>query len=209
MLFRSARALLEREVKPAVDVLIQGKLGGCTMVFDQETLYLIEAGDQDGRRPYSSQVKLIPHKQLVARTNHGIWLPWAGFQNNPKNSQETQDRMSSRARLLQAQQVVRDARTPQDLVDGMCQINIPNPQLNIMRYSTEPKKFRTTSQQLCVPRERTLYCRPVSSHIEFDFWRLNRPDTNVWVEILSNRLDRKSTRLNSSHSQQSRMPSSA
>ena len=42
-----ARALLEREVKPAVDVLIQGKLGGCTMVFDQETLYLIEAGDQD------------------------------------------------------------------------------------------------------------------------------------------------------------------
>ena len=183
-----ARALLEREVKPAVDVLIQGKLGGCTMVFDQETLYLIEAGDQDGRRPYSSQVKLIPHKQLVARTNHGIWLPWAGFQNNPKNSQETQDRMSSRARLLQAQQVVRDARTPQDLVDGMCQINIPNPQLNIMRYSTEPKKFRTTSQQLCVPRERTLYCRPVSSHIEFDFWRLNRPDTNVWVEILSNRL---------------------
>ena len=183
-----ARALLEREVKPAVDVLIQGKLGGCTMVFDQETLYLIEAGDQDGRRPYSSQVKLIPHKQLVARTNHGIWLPWAGFQNNPKNSQETQDRMSSRARLLQAQQVVRDARTPQDLVDGMCQINIDNPQLNIMRYSTEPKKFRTTSQQLCVPRERTLYCRPVSSHIEFDFWRLNRPDTNVWVEILSNRL---------------------
>ena len=183
-----ARALLEREVKPAVDVLIQGKLGGCTMVFDQETLYLIEAGDQDGRRPYSSQVKLIPHKQLVARTNHGIWLPWAGFQNNPKNSQETQDRMSSRARLLQAQQVVRDARTPQDLVDGMCQINIDNPQLNIMRYSTEPKKFRTTSQQLCVPKEHTLYCRPVSSHIEFDFWRLNRPETNVWVEILSNRL---------------------
>jgi hypothetical protein len=183
-----ARALLEREVKPAVDVLIQGKLGGCTMVFDQETLYLIEAGDQDGRRPYRSKVKLIPHTQLVARTNHGIWLPWAGFQNNAKNTQETQDRISSRARLLQAQQVVRDARTPQDLVDGMCQINIPNPQLNIMRYSTEPKKFRTTSQQLCVPRERTLYCRPVSSHIEFDFWRLNRPDTNVWVEILSNRL---------------------
>ena len=183
-----AQALLERKVKDAVKILIQGRLGGCTMVFDQETLYLIEASDRDGRASFEYKAKLIPHSQLVARTNHGIWLPWAGFQINKHNSQETQDRMSSRARLVQAQQVVREARTPQDLVDGMCQVNIDNPQLNIMRFSTEPKKFRTTSQQLCVPKEHTLYCRPVSSHIEFDFWRLNRPDTNVWVEILSNRL---------------------
>jgi hypothetical protein len=55
-----------------------------------------------------------------------------------------------------------------------------------MRTSTQGRKMRTTSQQLCVPAE-TLYCRPVSSHMKFDFWSLNRPDTGVWVEIMSNR----------------------
>ena len=89
--------------------------------------------------------------------------------------------------LLQAQAVVESAEEPEDLVDGLCQMYINDPQLNIMRTSTESKKMRTTSQQLCVPKERTLYCRPVSSHLKFDFWTLNNPKPNVWVEILSNR----------------------
>jgi hypothetical protein len=83
--------------------------------------------------------------------------------------------------------VVATAEEPEDLVDGMCQVYLKNPQLNIMRTSTEQKKMRTTSQQLCVPEEKTLYCRPVSSHLQFDFWGLNQPNTDVWVEILSNR----------------------
>ena len=39
-------------------------------------------------------------------------------------------------------------------------------------------------------------------------WKKKKIDSNIWPGILS-ALDRKSTRLNSSHSQQSRMPSSA
>jgi hypothetical protein len=89
---------------------------------------------------------------------------------------------------------VESAQDPEDLVDGMCQVFVNDPQLNIMRMSTERKKMRTTSQQLCVPKERTLYCRPVSSHLEFDFWKLNHPHTNVWVEILSNRALWQNTR---------------
>ena len=69
----------------------------------------------------------------------------------------------------------------------MCKIFIKHPQLNIMRFSTGKDQFRTTSQQLCVPKEKTLYCRPVSSNLQFDFWKLNKPNTNVWVEILNNR----------------------
>ena len=83
--------------------------------------------------------------------------------------------------------MVKHAKTPQDLVDGMCRVNTTHPQLNIMRMSTEKDQFRTTSQELCVPSERTLYCRPISSHVKFDFWSLNKPEPNVWVEILSNR----------------------
>jgi hypothetical protein len=182
-----AEALLKDNVIDAAKTIIHHKMGGCTIVFDRDTMILIEATDWDGTKPYRYVAKRIPKDQTVARTNHGIWLPTAGYQRRPNNKSETLSRISSESRLLLAQAVVETAETPEDLVDGMCKVYINDPQLNIMRTSTQQKKMRTTSQQLCVPEEQTLYCRPVSSHLEFDFWDLNRPDTNVWVEILSNR----------------------
>jgi hypothetical protein len=182
-----AEALLQHSVLDAVKILIKHKLGGCTIVFDQDELYLIEASDWDGERPFEYIVKKIPNTETVARTNHGIWLPNSGYQRKDNNRSETMSRISSESRLALAEAVVATAEEPEDLVDGMCQVYLKNPQLNIMRTSTEQKKMRTTSQQLCVPQEKTLYCRPVSSHLQFDFWGLNQPDTDVWVEILSNR----------------------
>jgi len=182
-----ATALLHDNALDAVHYVIKKKLVGCTIVFDKENMFLVEASDQDGSRPYRHVVKKIPTTETVARTNHGIWLPWASFQRRRNDKQQTADRISSEARLLQAQHVVKHAKTPQDLVDGMCRVNTTHPQLNIMRMSTEKDQFRTTSQELCVPSERTLYCRPISSHVKFDFWSLNKPEPNVWVEILSNR----------------------
>jgi hypothetical protein len=189
-----SQALTFRYPRDAAKYLIQHKLGGCTIVFNQYDTYLIEATDDDGKAPYRYIMKKIPHSETVARTNHGIWIPDAGYQRVPNNSNETLSRISSDSRLIQAQAVVEEAQDPEDLVDGMCQVFVNDPQLNIMRMSTERKKMRTTSQQLCVPRERTLYCRPVSSHLEFDFWKLNHPHTNVWVEILSNRALWQNTR---------------
>ena len=182
-----AQALLKDNAIEAAKTIIHHKMGGCTMVFDRDNMYLIEASDWDRKKPYKFVAKKIPKNETVVRTNHGIWLPGAGYQRRSKNKSETLSRISSESRLLQAQAVVEAAQDPEDLVDGLCQVYINDPQLNIMRTSTERKKMRTTSQQLCVPSERTLYCRPVSSHLEFDFWSLNRPNTNVWVEILSNR----------------------
>lgn len=182
-----AEALLQDNAVEAVKIIIKHKMGGCTIVFDRDNLFLIEASDWDGKKPYKYIAKKIPQTETLARTNHGIWLPNAGYQRRPDNKSETLSRISSESRLLLAQAVVENAEKPEDLVDGMCQVYINDPQLNIMRTSTERKKMRTTSQELCVPSERTLYCRPVSSHMQFDFWKLNRPNTNVWVEILSNR----------------------
>lgn len=189
-----AQALLYRDPIDAVKLLIKRELGGCTIVFNQDDCYLIEATDDDGKSPYRYQVKKIGRNNTVARSNHGIWMPDAGYQRKPTNRSETMSRISSESRLLQAQALVDAAQSPEDLVDGMCQVYINDPQLNIMRMSTGQKKMRTTSQQLCVPKERTLYCRPVSSHLKFDFWDLNRPETNVWVELLSNRALWQNTR---------------
>jgi len=182
-----SEALLHKDPLEAVKVLIKRKMGGCTIVFNKNDCYLIEASDDDGKSKFEYIVKKISPNNTVARTNHGIWLDWAGYQRKPSNKSETLSRISSETRLLLAEAVVEKAKDPEDLVDGMCQVYLNDPQLNIMRTSTERKKMRTTSQQLCVPSEKTLYCRPVSSHVQFDFWRLNRPDTDVWVEILSNR----------------------
>lgn len=182
-----SEALSLKDPHAAVSHLIKRKLVGCTIVFDQDDCYLIEASDQDGTKPYKFVVKKINKNKTVARTNHGIYLPWASFQRDTGDKQELQDRISSESRLVQAQAVVEAAQQPEDLVDGMCKIFIDHPHLNVMRFSTEKDKFRTTSQQLCVPKERTLYCRPVSSNLQFDFWKLNKPDTGVWVEVLSNR----------------------
>jgi hypothetical protein len=182
-----AEALLETDPQAAARVLIKRRLVGCTIVFDRNHCYLIEASDRDGTAPYRYRAREIPRDETLARANHGIWLPWASFQRRSDDPEQTRDRISSEARLLQAQQVVEAAREPEDLVDGMCKVYVRNPQLNIMRTSTEPDRFRTTCQLLCVPKQRTLYCRPISSNMKFDFWDLNRPDTNVWVEILSNR----------------------
>ena len=189
-----AEALLQDTALAAAKIVIKRKMGGCTIVFDRDNMFLIEASDWDGKKPYRFVAKRIPNDQTVVRTNHGIWLPDAGYQREPTNKSHTLSRISSETRLLLAQAVVESAQDPEDLVDGMCQVYIRDPQLNIMRTSTERKKMRTTSQQLCVPEERTLYCRPVSSHVEFDFWNLNRPTTNVWVEILSNRALWQNTR---------------
>ena len=182
-----AQALTLPTAESAARFLVKKQLCGCTMVFDQENMFLIEVSNWDSNRPYRFRARRIPRNQTVARTNHGVWMPTAGFQRNRRDRQETLDRISSETRLLLAEMVAETARTPQDLVDGMCQVYINNPQLNILRTSTKGKKMRTTSQQLCVPAEKTLYCRPVSSHMKFDFWSLNRPTTDVWVEIMSNR----------------------
>lgn len=182
-----AEALLQKTPLDAVKVLIKRKLGGCTIVFNKDEMILIEASDKDGKAPYKFEVKRIPKSENLVRTNHGIWLPWAGYQRKPDNKSETLSRLSSESRFLLAQAVVDGARKPEDLVDGMCQVFINDPQMNIMRMSTERKKMRTTSQELCVPSQKTLFCRPISSNLKFDFWKLNRPNTDVWVEVLNNR----------------------
>ena len=150
--------------------------------------------DSDKRDPgvlankkYFYKVKKIPKEETVARTNHGIYIPWAGYQRTEDDENQTLSRISSESRLLQAQYLVDKANSPEELVDSLCQIYVHHPQLNVMRTSTERKKMRTTAQELIIPSERTLYCRPISSHITFDFWKMNKPNHNTWVELLSNR----------------------
>lgn len=179
------KSLLEFNAIAAAHACIQEQLTGNTLILDANNCFLLEGSRKDGKFRY--KLGLIPKSSTVARTNHGIWMPWAGYQRGIDENQ-TLSRISSEARLLQAQFVVESAQDPEDMIDGLAQVIINHPQLNVMRMDTKRKKMRTTAQEMVIPKETTLFCRPISSHMTFDFWKLNRPDADTWVEILSNRV---------------------
>ena len=186
--WRIKKALEFPDVKAAAMSLIKSELTGNTLVFDKDTMYLIEgAKDKNDDNKFKYQVKEIPHDQTVVRTNHGIWMPWAGYQRGD-NEAETLSRISSECRRLIAEEIAANAKYPEDILDGLTVDRTGDGQLNTLRTTTERKKMRTTSQILVVPEESTMYVRPVQSHMKFDFWDLNNPKQQTWVEILSNRV---------------------
>ena len=182
------KALAETSLKSAVKSLIDNKLTGCTLVFNKETMILIEGAWADyAKKDFEYKIGLIPHDHTVARTNHGIWLKGAGYQRTEDDVAETTSRISSEARLHIAEHIVDRATTPQELIDNLCKTYIDDPQLNAFRTTDQTKKMRTTAQIMMIPSDRTMYVRPVQSHMVFDFWNLNDPAHKTWVELLSNR----------------------
>lgn len=177
-------ALLKSTAEEAVKTLLRKKLTGHTLVADRESCFAIEACIKNGK--YIHHTHRLNKNETLARTNHGIHLPWAGYQPTG-DKKERLSRISSESRRLIGQFIVDTAGDPQDMIDGLAKIWIDNPQMNVMRYSTERKKMRTTLQIMEIPLENTMFIRPVASDIHYDFWRLNRPGSDTWVELLSNR----------------------
>ena len=186
------KALTFNSVIAAAKSLIEQQLTGNTLIFDQDSMFLLEASWRPNspktRKNYIHVIKKIPKDQIVTRTNHGIWLDWAGYQRKEDDPKQSQSRISSESRKMIADYVSESASDPEDIIDGLTQNFIGHGQLNALRTSHENKKMRTTAQLMIIPRERTLYVRPVQSHISFDFWELNKPKQQTWVEILSNRV---------------------
>lgn len=184
------KALAYPKVKQVVKSLIQQKLPGNTLVFDKDTMILLEGCWKPGEykdQGYAYRAKVIPHNEVVARTNHGVWLTWAGYQRGPSENQ-SMSRVSSECRLKIAEYVARCGKSPQDIIDQLTQDFCGDGQLNALRTTTERKKMRTTSQILMIPQDCTMYLRPVQSNIDYNFWKLNDPKQQTWVEIMSNRV---------------------
>lgn len=186
------KALQYTNVKAAVMSLIKQKLPGNTLVFDQDHMILLEgAWELNGgyaAGDYQYKVREIPKDQIVVRTNHGILLPWAGYQRKPDNDAATMSRISSESRRLIAEKIASKAEFPEEILDQLTKDFTHNGQLNALRTTSSRKKMRTTSQNMIIPKEKTMFVRPVQSHMSFNFWELNNPKQQTWVEILSNRI---------------------
>jgi hypothetical protein len=182
---RIKQSLLCDNSTQATKLLIQLKITGNTIVFDRDHCYLIEGCNRNDK--YEYVCKEISHNDYVARTNHGIYLPWAGYQYNVDDKQD-KSRQSSESRLKQALSILQKAKQPVDIIDGLTLTPNTDTQLNALRTTTDSKKMRTTLQEMMIPTEHTFFVRPVQSKLDIDFWKINQDKADLWVEILSNRL---------------------
>lgn len=187
---RINKALKETSLNKAIKSCLDSKLTGNTLIFDKSRCYLLEACtvpcEEGSEGEYKYKLMEIPRDKTVARTNHGIKLPWAGYQKSGGQS-EKESRKSSEARLMIARKVAKAARTPQAILDLLCVKYSNNPQMNALRTTTDKKKMRTTAQVLLIPSEETMYFRPIASDVNYNFHKLNDPEAKTWVELLSNK----------------------
>lgn len=184
------KALELSNIKAMAMSLIKQNLTGNTLIFDKDHMYLLEGAWRPGEYKsggFEYKIREINKDETVVRTNHGVWLSWAGYQRSDDEN-ETLSRISSESRRMIAEAVTKEAKDPEDIVDGLTLNFTGDGQLNALRTTTERKKMRTTSQIMIIPSEKTMYVRPVQSHMEFNFWKLNHPMQQTWVEILSNRV---------------------
>ena len=174
-------ALLCTSVREAVRKLIDDCLSGHTLIFDQDHCYVLE-GAKLRDNGYAYQVQKVNPNNTVTRTNHGVLMPRAGYQRGVDEAQ-TCSRISSESRLKIAECMTDLASSPMDLLDRLTYHECENPQLNACRLDTRPSQLKTTGQLMIVPSKKTLYYRPIMCEINFDYWRVNHPDSKTYFEL--------------------------
>jgi hypothetical protein len=109
---------------------------------------------------------VVPKTEIVARTNHGIELPWAGFQRGIDEAQD-QRRASSESRLKIAQEVAKKADSPEQMLDALASRRVTDLQMNVFRVENKPRQMRTIMQWTLIPSKLKVLARPVQSKIDF------------------------------------------
>ena len=176
-------ALIERTVRAAVENLINKQMAGNTYIFDSDTAYLLEGGWQNEQ--YHYQVKKIdPNKGSSVRTNHGLLLPWNGYQRDPNSSEATMKRISSEYRRYTVMNHLDECANPQAALAVLLKTDLPHIQLNPCRLDKRPGRVKTTGQLMMIPSEKTLYYRPIFCELDFDFEKLNTPHDQTFFEVL-------------------------
>lgn len=187
---RIRRALYQRTCEGAAKSLIDSQIPGNTFITDGKKLILIEAGYTNYNTPqqkYHHVKKEIKRTETVVRTNHGILLPWTGY--DPKNPDQAADALSSRTRFKVAEKEVKKAQDPQQLLTALgAAPDKKNKQMNPIRIDKGKGVMRTTGQLLLVPQERTLTYKPTSSQVHLDNYnKINGKTSKTYFEIVSNR----------------------
>ena len=157
-------ALQKSNPEDAVKSLISKKITGFIFIATSDKLILLEAARKDqGKGEYKFKQKIIPKTETVVRTNHGIDLPWAGFQYGYTDEQDLR-RKSSELRLKYAELALKKAKDPVSMLDTFSSKMDNDLQMNLFRVGKD-KQMRTIFQWALVPSEDLVYIRPIQSKI--------------------------------------------
>jgi hypothetical protein len=178
-------ALLERNCLAALESLIKHELTGHTFVFNADRCWLLESSHRNGE--FVHKVEEISKDHQCVRTNHGILLPWAGYQRVPGDPSHSRKRVSSEVRKIKAELGLNNARTLDECMECILDHSDSNPQLNPCRLDDRSGYISTSGQVGLVPSQLTLYYRPVWSGITFDYDKLNNKEDKCFFEVLSQR----------------------
>ncbi|HAW78870.1 MAG TPA: hypothetical protein DCX27_03580, partial [Balneola sp.] len=166
--YRIRTALFKKTAKSALNTLISMQIPGNTIIADNNDCYILEGAFRDYHGPnkkYEYRFKKLKKTDGIVRTNHGIDLPWAGYQQNKDNPHEKASRRSSENRLKVVLKQLKSIKTPEDMLQVLSSREEKDPQMNPMRMDDRRKSMKTTGQLMVIPQERTLHYRPTYSEI--------------------------------------------
>jgi hypothetical protein len=175
-------ALLEKTCKSALECLVEKELTGHTFVFNENECYILESGYRNGTFVY--KIQEIQPNQVCVRTNHGILLPWAGYQRVQTDPSHSRKRVSSEVRKIKSELGMIPSKTVKEALNSIMDHSEPNPQLNPCRIDDRDGYMKTTGQIAIVPKHRKLYYRPIWSALEVDFNKINHGHSKTFFEVI-------------------------
>lgn len=181
---RLRTALFEKTALDVTNKLIELEIPGNTIIADKERCFILEGAFIEGDE-YVYKVAEVAKNNIVVRTNHGIFLPWTGYNINIESQREK--RIGSEVRYEKVAKAMRSVFTFEQFLDAMSDESDENPQMNPLRVDLQKNAMRTTGQIIIVPKERTLHYRSVWCEVLFDLETLNKRDEKTFFEIVSNR----------------------
>ena len=160
------RALGTRTPEEAAKLFIKAKMPGFIFICTPEKLILIEAAKKNqGKGDYDHTVRVVPKTETVVRTNHGIDLPWGGFQKGISKNQDAW-RESSEKRMKYAERAIAKAKDAQGMIDALASKMDDDLQMNLFRVESKPRQMRTIFQWAFVPKESEVLIRPIQTKIK-------------------------------------------
>lgn len=189
--YRIRTALFKKTAKSALNTLISMQIPGNTLIADDNDCYILEGAFRDYHGPnkkYEYRFKKLKKTDVAVRTNHGIDLPWAGYQDNRDNPHEKASRKSSLNRLRIVLKQMKSIKTPEDMFQVLSSRPEKDPQMNPIRLDDRRRSMKTTGQLLVIPKERTLHYRPTYSEISLkNYNNINSGKNKTFFEVISSR----------------------
>ena len=196
-------ALRLQNAKAAINLLIESKFIGNVLCADQNDCYLLEGGykkedleynklmaEQDpewewDEMDYDYSLVKVNKKDYIVRTNHGIDQPHLGYSNETTDKKEKDNRKSSETRHDVAIKNLKDATTPEEMLEAISDTSNKNPQLNPVRLDKQRGAMRTTGQIMLLCKKRLLVYVPIwcDTKTDHNFNKINSENTKTFFEL--------------------------